>query len=291
MGGELLTPDEADRLVTSPAAAILTPGHFVNEGIPLRDHVAEVVDERCWKEDWAEEVTRHYSVTVQVSPPGVEITVRQGCAPDVRQVPSWTQIMPYVNSNGDSPMTEVLSYEADAGGYKYKEVPGVKVVPLSLLGKLQEVAKHLSRRYPWLESEAIRFVLTGEPPWIPPLTGQLVRGGFRELGADPAIIITTAAYVSAETVRKLFLQMQHQSGGRAQQERAKGAAVLRFVLEQADSEGNLPPWFEVLRRWNTAYPKQRYADDESGIRKQYDRAYREIIAPLHEYILISGPDI
>jgi len=284
MGGELLTQEEADRLVTSPAAAILTPGHFINHGIPLRDHGAEVVDERCWKEDWSEEGTRHYSATVRVSPPSVEITVRQRCAPDAREVPSRAQIMPYVDSDGNSPVTQVLSSRTRLdGSYMYREVPGVRVVPLSLLGTLREVGKQLARRYPWLEAEAVRFVLTGEPPWIPPLTSQSVRGGFRDYGADPAIIITAAAYTSAETVRRLFLQMQHQVGGRAQQERAKGAAVLGFVLQQVDSEGDLPPWSELLRRWNAAHPKHRYTD-ESGIRKQYERAYQKIIAPLHEYI-------
>jgi len=284
MGGELLTPEEADKLVTSPAAAILTPGHFINQEIPLKDHVAEVVDERCWKDDWAEEGTRYYGVTLRVSPPGVEITVSQRCAPDAREVPSWGQIMPYVDSDGTSPMTQVLSSrERFDRSYMYREVAGVRVVPLSLLGKLREVGKQLARRYPWLEAEAVRFVLTGEPPWMPPLTGQSVKGGFREHGADPAIIITAAAYTSADTVRRLFLQMQHQVGGRAQQERAKGAAVLRFVLQQVDSEGDLPPWPELQRRWNAAHPEQRYKD-ASGIRKQYERAYQEIIAPLHEYI-------
>jgi hypothetical protein len=279
MDGELLTPEEADKLVASPAAAILPPEGFRRRGIPLGDHTAEVVEERCW----TEQGERRYRVSVFVSPPGVKMTARQHLRPDSREVPK-TRILSYMDSDGNQPMTEVLSYvDGRDGSYKYKAVPGVRVHPASLLAKLQKVGEELARRYPWREAAATRFVLTGEPPGIPPLTGRIVTGGFREHGSDPAIIMEVAPYVAADTVKTFYLQMQHASGGRAQQETAKGAAVFRFVQEQADDEGNLPQWPELLRRWNRAHPTQRYGD-ESGIRKVYKRASIQIAGTLDKYV-------
>ena len=41
-----------------------------------------------------------------------------------------------------------------------------------------------------------------------------------------------ASHVAADTVKMFYLQMQHVSGGRAQQQTAKGAAVVAFVEGQ-----------------------------------------------------------
>jgi len=44
-----------------------------------------------------------------------------------------------------------------------------------------------------------------------------------------------------------------------------------------------PPCNEVLRRWNKAHPQQRY-EDESVFKNMYERAFRQIFAPLTEHL-------
>jgi hypothetical protein len=280
MGSDLLTPEEADTLVASPAAAVLAAEGFRRRSIPLRDHTAEVLEEQCW----TEQGERRYKISVFVSPPGVKMAARQQLRPDSREVPK-TRILSYMDSDGNQPVTEILSYvDRRDGSYKYETVPGLKVHPASLLAELQKVGEELAKRYPWQVAAATRFVLTGEPPGMPPLTGRIVSGGFTEYGYDPAIIMEVASHVAADTVKKFYLQMQHASGGRAQQQTAKGGAVVAFVEGQKDDKGKRPPWDELLRRWNKTHPEQRY-QDESGLRKTHQRAYKQIISPLTEYPL------
>jgi hypothetical protein len=69
----------------------------------------------------------------------------------------------------------------------------------------------------------------------------------------------------------------------SEQQIAKGSAVVAFVEGQMKDKGRRPPWKEVLRRWNKAHPQQRY-EEEAGFKKTYERAFRQIFAPLTEHL-------
>ena len=60
--------------------------------------------------------------------------------------------------------------------------------------------------------------------------------------------------------------------------RDKTMRVFRFVLEQADEEGRLPLWDELLDRWNAANPSEAYFD-RSALHKAYARAARALSPP------------
>jgi hypothetical protein len=82
--------------------------------------------------------------------------------------------------------------------------------------------------------------------------------------------------VTEEAVGRLSLE-------ESEQQIAKGSAVVAFVEGQMKDKGKRPPWKEVLRRWNKAHPQQRY-EEEAGFKKTYERAFRQIFAPLTEHL-------
>jgi hypothetical protein len=247
-----LTREQARMLLTSPAAALLSFRTFERREISLIGHTAQLISE-----DWyTEENQSHYIATVLISPPELELTV--GADHDRRR-----------------PALRPLHY-VDAKG----NADWVRVLRGSLLDQVRRVSERLARRYGWEEAEATHFILTGEHPTIPPLKG---RPGVR------SVTLEIAPYVSSQTVSRVYLQLQHQAGYN-RQHTAKGARVLRFVLEQVKTEGMLPPWSELTRRWNETHPKERY-NSRFGLQKAYDRAFDEIIKPhwaLSDLVRLEG---
>jgi hypothetical protein len=101
-----------------------------------------------------------------------------------------------------------------------------------------------------------------------------------EQEATGIIGLEISPYVSADTVRQFYLHIQqHASVGRTQQETARGAADLRFVLEQTGGEDPTGRWPELQEGWNAAHPAWLY-EDSGGLRKAYHRAYQRIIEPM-----------
>jgi hypothetical protein len=77
--------------------------------------------------------------------------------------------------------------------------------PRSVLGQLRKTAPKLAERYPW-EMPAAWFVLTGVPPWVPPLTAT-------STGPDLAknhgtITIRAAHWVLKERLRQHYIEMK-----------------------------------------------------------------------------------
>jgi hypothetical protein len=246
LGGALLAPDEAVQLVTSPAAAVLAADHFGKGRVPLVGHDAKITGERAWREDeW-----QHRRIIVRVDPPGETISVEWSYDPQARP---------------RRPVVQTLLY-IDEEDY----MDGVRVFRGSLLDGLRRLSETLAGRFPWHEAEASNFVLTGEHPEVPPLTGEV---------RDGTIRLTVEPFVSAGTVRNFYRQMEIRAGGDAKQDTAKAAAVLRFVLSQVDDKGNRPSWPELQDRWNASHPEWQYMD-RGSLRKTFRRAYRRIVDPV-----------
>jgi hypothetical protein len=243
LGGELLTDKQAREVITSPAAGLLLAEHFEDGSIPLVGHTAEITEEEVWREG----NQQHHRVVVSVRPPRESIP--REWSYDVKVRPR-------------RQMLHTLSYLPED-----RCIDSVKVLRRSVLDTLRRLCSTLAARFPWQEAEAVRFVLTGEYPKVSPLTGQV---------RDGTITLTIASYVSAGTVRALYRQLQHQVGGSAQQETAKSAAIVRFVLEQTGGMNPVGRWPELQERWNVAYPTWQYTG-RGGLRKAYHRAYRRII--------------
>jgi hypothetical protein len=161
-----------------------------------------------------------------------------------------------------------------------RDVRSLRELPPPQRGQLgpRNLYRRLAKSLPWTEDEAERFVLTGEYPIISPLTGTL------ETGKDTKITITAEPFVSADTVRRFYLHVMGRAEGRkVKQEMHVSAAVLRFVLEQILQEGKRPSWAELTRRWNAAYPKQRFeGKGRDALSKACVRAYRRIAGPIND---------
>lgn len=138
---------------------------------------------------------------------------------------------------------------------------------------LLRLSERLSRLYPWTAEETAKFVLTAEPPEVPPGRGTL------KTGRRPEITITAAPWVSAATVRNLYQQIQSHTETREKRESSKGMAVLRFGLEHQYEHGDPPPWGVLLERWNAAHPDAAFKD-RSDIRKLYNRAYEKVVGSI-----------
>lgn len=118
------------------------------------------------------------------------------------------------------------------------------------MGQLRKLASKLAERYPWETADAAWFVLTGEPPWVPPLTAT-------SSGPDLAknhgtITIRAAHWVSEEAVSDLYLKMKsrmHPTHTTSQ----RRLTLFRFVTERSSGVNKLdrgglvtglrtPPW-------------------------------------------------
>ena len=237
---DLLTYEQARDLLSSTAAALFSIEELRERGVPLRKHTAVVIDDTSWREgDW-----RHRRTTVSVDPPGVTLSKeRRYKTPGVRY----------------------LHYMTEDGF-----VESARVLQGSLLDELRRVSESLVLRYPhWQEAQATRFVLSGWYPELSPVIGEIDY-------EKKTLVLRVRAYVSGETVGRCHRQLRRAVWvGDTHLKTAKGIAVWLFVEGQRDSEGKLPLWPELLRRWNAAHPKERYSD-KSGLRKIYRRARREI---------------
>ena len=120
------------------------------------------------------------------------------------------------------------------------------------------------------------FVVSGRPPRLAePLRVALnVR--------TRAFSITYSPWVSEETILRAYRATAEFFEKKVPRE--KTVRVLRFVSEQADPAGGLPPWPELLDRWNAAYPDERFSN-RSGLHRAYHRAV-EALEPAHPPPLI-----
>jgi len=53
-------------------------------------------------------------------------------------------------------------------------------------------------------------------------------------------------------------------------------AVMRFVTEHTDDEGNRPSWSQLTDLWNKEHPGEWRFKDRFGLRKAYLRAEKEL---------------
>ena len=267
LGGTVLSPAQADALITSPAAAYLPFQYFIPFGdsqIPLLDHSAALRTDLPESDEVGQ-----YSLDILVDPPGETFRA------DVQR----TRRLLYIDEDGQTQETLVEDR--------------------SVLEGLRILSNYLAREYPWQEGQATWFVLTGEPPALSAATGRVSRGS-----AAPytEITLTVQPWVPADTVRKFYGQLQRRvltSRPRALSER--NLAVFRFVVGQQEvkpysddsPESRLtrqhpklmrlkqPSWRVMLKRWNRQYPagdKRRYKYVRN-FERDFKRA-AQAIAPL-----------
>jgi hypothetical protein len=146
----------------------------------------------------------------------------------------------------------------------------------------------LIERYPWEEPDAVWFVLTGETPWVAPLTWQF-RGTGEVLDSwfYGYITLNVEPWVSASVIERVYRDLQHKLLGKDNKRVGeKNRELFRFVIGHMKSDGSLPKARELVKEWDDAYPQWRYGHEDTEqvrrFRRDYNLARRLLAVPSYE---------
>jgi hypothetical protein len=249
LGGALLTREQAHNFLESPATRYFGLDFFEAWEIPLIKHQAEIVE---YDEGLGKSEIDH-RVSVRVDPPG---TVKSA-----QYAPHW------VPAIGDGTIRKVCSYSdrehtqakhpnehpltyRDREGFKARVYPW----PFSVLDELRRRCNRLARLYSWEEEDMVWVFLTGEAPSLPALK---LRVKYTQSG--PRITLTAVPWISAEAVKRNVEKSQKQILVKNPRELpSRSLAVLRFVEKVKRTEGERPPWSDLLSQWNRDHPQWSY---------------------------------
>jgi hypothetical protein len=147
--------------------------------------------------------------------------------------------------------------------------------PSAALGALNRLASRWAKFYAWQEEDMAWTILTGEAPQLDPLGVKVLYHALR----PTRIVVTAEHWLPAEVVERNFRQAQRRLlGGNKRRPSARSLAVLEFVEDQIQSEGERPSWRELLKRWNARFPESAY-DDAANFHRVYHRALDKVAHP------------
>ena len=266
LGGRsrLLKPEEALKLIRSPAAQALSRALFEELKIPVLDHEAEL---RGQKFNVPEDPWKRHLAMIFTDPPGD--TIRAWSLPDSKQR---MVMLDFVNENSRADRCWVFNG--------------------SLLGDLHELGGQLAKRFSWQRAQAARFVLTGEPPAVPPISLRY-RVEEDEDFKRGVVTLSVATWMSAETVDAVFRDIQRRMLGdiNNRQLDIKTLQLVRFVAKQTNSidltRAERREWGETLvKAWDKenlhhAYSKRK--QPTSDFWKDYSRGKQLLLSPKYKH--------
>ena len=226
----LLAQTDARNLIHSPAAAVMSIADFRAEQIPLA-HTAELLSYEGGEPAKGLYWTR---VAIRVTWPGEEKVIRMSYKQPSDTIPLW---------DGE-------------------KLVAVAPWPFSVLENLNKVAAELSSLYPWTPPVAAWFLLTGEPPWAPPLTAHIDKSYALN---HTAITVTAAHWMPKDAVAKFYAELKRSTNPTPTLSERR-LALFRFVLERSEGVNRLepsgeyvrgldtPPWRKLLAQWNEVHP-------------------------------------
>jgi hypothetical protein len=265
LGGRprLLKREEALKLIRSPAAQALSLALFKELKIPVLGHQAELKGQKF---NVPEDPWRRHQAAIFVDPPGEAIPVWSRSESKQRMV-----MIDFVNESSRADRFWVFNG--------------------SLLGELHELGGQLAERFSWQRAQAAWFVLTGEPPAVPP-----VRIRYRvEEDEDfkrGVVTLEVATWVSAETVDAVYRDIQRRRLGSINNRQldTKTLKLVRFVAKQTKSieltRAERRGWGEKLvETWNKenlhyAYTKRK--QPTSDFWKDYSRGIQLLLSPTYK---------
>jgi hypothetical protein len=135
--------------------------------------------------------------------------------------------------------------------------------------------QYLTAIFPWAPDRAGWFLLTGERPEVVPLRFSYHR-------SRQVFTLYFAPWISEKTIRKAYRKGQKVvQGGDNRRMKERTLAVVRFVAEHTDDEGNRPSWAQLTDLWNEQHPGEWKFKDRFGMRKTYQRAGKELAGSRH----------
>ena len=278
LDGNTIQPAQALALLTSPAAAIWPSLTFHVSGFPLLDHTHRILEEgRDDKGDYA---------LVETCDPASGI---KKCLKDRRPLEPGAWSVPNQPRDALSNSEEareiknwkLLSFPDDEHGLNR-----VCVATGSVLGDLRDRVHKLIRRYPWWESEAAWFILTGVTPWVAPVSWQGRGSGPTGRFERQFVTMKVEPWVSEETVRRTYREAQiRMLHGDNRPVKNKQLDLFRFVSSKTDpttlfGRERAKAAKVLVPEWNREHPQDAYGDDTRRFWRDYDRAVRLIVLPL-----------
>lgn len=167
------------------------------------------------------------------------------------------------------PTEHPLTYR-DREGFKATIYPW----PFSVLDELRRRCNRLARLYSWEEEDMVWVFLTGEAPSLPALKMRV-----KYTQSSPRITLTAVPWISAEAVKRNFEKTQKHILVKNPRELPwRSLAVLRFVEKIIRTEGERPPWSDILSRWNLDHPQWSY-NSWRGFAQTYRRTLGSVAHP------------
>jgi hypothetical protein len=254
--GAAVSDAAARWLLASPAASLVSVRKFAKHGVPIVGHTSELdVFERSHPLDQRYD----FYGTLRLAWPG------------------GAEVMEFKNS-GPAPPTPIEVWNGT-------ETTLIAPWPLSVLGDLRKTASKLAERYPWDISAAAWFVLTGEPPWVPPLTA--TAQGPDSIRNHGTITIKASHWVPEEDVANLYSYMKAQTRPAPTTSRRR-LTLFCFVterssptLERLTTGIDPPPWRSLQSLWNEEYPADHewHYRDIRNFRRDFLEAWRSLTVP------------
>jgi hypothetical protein len=281
----LLTPEQARALLRSPVAAHWPPDLFAEFQVPFVGHNHRV--KSCGRDE-----TGPYSL--------IEVTSTHSGL--TRRLKDRRPLEPGAWEVTDFPedARSHVRVAQKVKGYKVLSFPGeddqthrVLVKASSVLGYLHKQVGLLLKDYPWFESDAVWFMLTGEVPWVVPVTWRARARGTRTISSDSFshgfITLTVEPWISADTVRRTYQDIQKGLlGGDNQPTRPKGRTLFSFVTEKIGpaplspkEKRHVAP--ELVAEWDKRHPQWAYGEDTRTFWRDYNLARRQITSPAYEW--------
>lgn len=261
-----LTPEQAERLIHSPAARILPFAFFEKHGISLIDHTAITESYEKIVSDGGD----FHHTTVYIEPAGIRETVRSlKLSQDALETLYWPGL-----DNEEFALH-------------------VRVWAGSVLWELQRLGKWLSDKHPWQQDQAVYFVLTG----VPQLAATLRFKTRRSIGkgvkahkySSATIVIEAEHWVPVDEVARAYRKAQREAheGSKNRKPADRNIAVFRHVvslsyvrvksIEENLARIEIPKWRDMLRSWNKDHPpgdKWHYEDEEGKGVKRFHRDFK-----------------
>lgn len=250
-----ISREEADELVRSPAAQLLSVDLFNEAGIPLVGHTARFVP----REDTP--------YTLYVEPPGKILTLDS--TESQRRFPfRWFTregrlIRPLVDRS-------------------------------SILGRLGRLSETLTTFHPIAVEQAAYLTLCGGAIQPHSITGRVDDTNYAPAGVHgynySTITLTVASWMKPEQVRQAYSKLRRRAtAGNTYRSRSdRNIAVFRFVLERATTQvpnelvigahGALefPPWRQLVEEWNKQYPRDhrwRFNQPDPTAEKMFRKSF------------------
>ncbi len=298
LGGRTLGAEEARALLRSPFASFKVEEWFRVKGVSITDH-------QCRIAGGEEDEQGPYSWVETFSEAGGQLWLK-----DKRPLDTGPWVMPDTNPTRKRELGErKRELKHKTARYRILLFPGEEgeahstlVKRVSVLGQAEEIAQALLKSYPWLEQDAAWFLLTGETPFVAPIT---FRGKYSGLNAGLPdgygygfVTLTIEPWVSADTVREVYTEIQQQWARRNKNNRPennrpvgeKNCRLLSFVTKRALKKvGSLSLSPAARRRlgkslvaeWNCENPQWAYrgTTPTQDFWRDYNASWRQIASP------------